>query len=62
MKTLVIHERLASSPTAVVTTRWELVAPDRLHYQIEGDSEVFDVLLKRGESDPVEIDEAPIAS
>ncbi len=52
LKTLVIHERLASSPTAVVTTRWELAAPDRLHYQIEGDGEAIIIGDRRWDREP----------
>ncbi len=36
LRTLVIHERLASSPANVVRTTWELVAPNKLAYQIKG--------------------------
>ncbi len=36
LRTLVIRERLASSPTNVVRTTWELAAPNRLAYQIAG--------------------------
>jgi hypothetical protein len=32
LRSLVIHERLASSPRDFLTTRWQIVAPDRLTY------------------------------
>src|SRR5439155_7172214 len=36
LHSLVIDERLASSPTNVIRTRFEMVAPDRLSYRISG--------------------------
>jgi hypothetical protein len=33
LRSLVIHERLASSPRDFLTTRWQIVAPDRLTYR-----------------------------
>ena len=33
LRSLVIHERLASSPRDFLTTRWQIIAPDRLTYQ-----------------------------
>jgi copper transport protein len=39
LHTLVIHERLASSPTNFVVTTWHLEAPDRLSYAIRGGSQ-----------------------
>jgi len=36
LKTLVTHERLASNPASVVVTTYQVFAPDRLAYQIEG--------------------------
>lgn len=36
LRTLVIHERLASSATNVVRTTWRIEAPDRLAYLIAG--------------------------
>lgn len=41
LKTLVTHERLASSPTNVVNTTYEAVAPDRFAYQIAGGSQAI---------------------
>ena len=36
LRTLITHERLASTPTNVVFTTYQLAAPDRLAYQIKG--------------------------
>jgi copper transport protein len=36
LRSLVIHERLASSPRNRVETRWQIVAPDRLTYATSG--------------------------
>jgi hypothetical protein len=36
LRSVVIEERLASSPTNVIRTRFEMVAPDRLAYRISG--------------------------
>jgi hypothetical protein len=38
LKTLVWHERLAGSPTAVIHSVFRVVAPDELSYTIEGGS------------------------
>jgi hypothetical protein len=35
LRTLIVHDRLASDPQHAVVTRWTLVAPNRLAYQIE---------------------------
>ena len=39
LRTLVTHERLASSLTNMIHTTWEAVAPNRLAYQIAGGSD-----------------------
>jgi copper transport protein len=52
LKTLVIHERLASSPTNVVVTTYQIVAPDRLAYQIEGGPQVIIVDDRRWDRRP----------
>jgi copper transport protein len=47
LQTLVIHERLASSPANFVVTTWRLQAPDRLSYVIRGGSQAVLVGTKR---------------
>ncbi len=47
LHTLVIHERLASSPTNFVVTTWRLEAPDRLSYVIRGGSQAVVVGARR---------------
>ena len=41
LRSLVIEERLASNPTTVIHTRFEMVAPDRLAYRIAGGEEAI---------------------
>lgn len=41
LRTLITHERLASSTTNVVNTTYEAVAPNRLAYQIAGGSDAI---------------------
>ncbi len=38
LETLVFHERLGSDPQHVVRTVWQVVAPDKLRYDVEGGS------------------------
>jgi copper transport protein len=52
LRTLVIHERLASSPSAVVRTTWELVAPNKLAYQIKGGSQAVVIGDRRWDRNP----------
>jgi len=47
LHSVVIHERLASSPTAALTTTWRLEAPDRLGYQIKDGSQAIVVGERR---------------
>ncbi len=51
LRTLVTHERLASSPTAVVNTTWEAAAPNRLAYQIAGGSQAIIIGDRRWDRD-----------
>jgi copper transport protein len=52
LRTLVTHERLASSPTNVVNTTWEAVAPNRLAYQIAGGAQAIIIGGRRWDRDP----------
>src|SRR5712691_218559 len=51
LRTLVTHERLASSPTNVVNTTYEAVAPNRLAYQIAGGSQAIIIGERRWDRD-----------
>jgi hypothetical protein len=46
-RSLVIHERLASSPTRRVLTRFEIAAPNRLTYRIVGGSDAVVIGSRR---------------
>jgi hypothetical protein len=48
----VFHDRLASDRKHVVITRWAVVAPDRLTYDIRGGSKAIVVGEKRWDRDP----------
>jgi copper transport protein len=52
LRTLVIHERLASSPTQVVRTTYQLEAPDRLTYQIAGGPQAIVIGERRWDRSP----------
>jgi hypothetical protein len=47
LKTVVFHDRLASDGTHVLSTNWQIVAPDRLAYQVAGGSSAVVVGRKR---------------
>ncbi len=47
LRTLRYIDRLGSDPTHVVVTRWQIVAPDRLAYQIRNGSQSIIVGLRR---------------
>jgi hypothetical protein len=47
LHTLRYRDRLGSSPTDVVVTHWQIVAPDRLAYQIDGGSQAIIIGLRR---------------
>jgi hypothetical protein len=51
LKTLVTHERLASSPTNVVNTTYQSAAPNRLAYQIAGGSDAIIIGDRRWDRD-----------
>jgi putative copper export protein len=52
LRTVVWQERLASSPTNVVNTNWEAVAPNRLAYKIAGGPEAVIVGARRWDRNP----------
>lgn len=52
LRTLVIDERLASSPTNVLHTTYQLKAPDRLTYRIKGGSEAIVIGNQRWDRQP----------
>jgi len=52
LRTLVIDERLASSPSNVLFTTWQLAAPDRLTYRIKGGAEAIIIGARRWDRDP----------
>jgi hypothetical protein len=52
LKTLVIHERLASSPTDVLNTTYEAAAPNRLAYQIAGGADAIIIGDRRWDRQP----------
>ncbi|MGB2953513.1 MAG: copper resistance protein CopC [Gaiellaceae bacterium] len=51
LRTLVIHERLASSPQNFLKTTYELVAPNRLAYQIAGGAQAIVIGDRRWDRD-----------
>ena len=51
LRSLVIHERLASSPRNKITTTWRIVAPDRLTYVTSAGSRAIVVGARRWDSD-----------
>lgn len=52
LRTLVIDERLASSPSNVLFTTWQLAAPDKLTYRIKGGAEAIIIGARRWDRDP----------
>jgi len=52
LRTLVIHERLASSATDVLRTTWKLVAPNKLAFQIQGGPQAVIVGNRRWDRNP----------
>ena len=51
LRSLVIHERLASSPRNKIATTWRIVAPDRLTYVTSAGSRAVVVGTRRWDSD-----------
>jgi copper transport protein len=52
LRTLVINERLASSPTNALFTTYQLAAPDRLTYRIKGGAEAIVIGSRRWDREP----------
>lgn len=52
LRSLVISERLGSDPTHVLHTRYELVAPDKLRYQIVGGADAVVIGRRRWDRQP----------
>jgi len=52
LRTIVIHERLASDPTHVVSTVYEAVAPNRLRFTIANGTEAVIIGNRRWDKDP----------
>jgi hypothetical protein len=52
LKSLRYHERLSSDPRHSVTSSWQIVAPDRLAYQIRGEGQAVIVGEKRWDRQP----------
>ena len=51
LRSLVIHERLASSPRDKVVTTWRIVAPDRLTYVTSAGTQAIVIGTKRWDAD-----------
>jgi len=51
LRSLVIHERLASSPRDKLTTTWRIVAPDRLTYVTSAGSRAIVIGARRWDAD-----------
>ncbi len=65
LRTLVLHEQLASSPRNGISTVWRFVAPDRLSYQILGGAAGIVIGLVRWDRDAagkpwIRSDQSPI--